>query len=138
MRGRNTDGRAISTAEKERKALELRARGMAFDDIAAEVGYRGRQGAHAAVMRALKKTLQEPADELRILEAERLDRLYEVTMARIDKDNLWAVDRALKIMERRASLFGLDRPPEQDWTAATGSFLAGVAAGAKHAEDLSE
>ena len=61
-------------------------------------------------MAALKATLQEPADELRTLELERLDRLLLGVWGQAAKGNQGAVDRALKIMERRARLLGLDAP----------------------------
>jgi transposase-like protein len=128
----------MSYADKKRRALELRRDGLTYWDIAHEIGWKSHNSAHKAVKQALQETLQEPADELRILEAERLNKLYEFTIQRIDKDNLWAVDRALKIMERRAGLLGLDKPPERDWDSLGNSFLAGVEAGIQHqTEDLS-
>lgn len=61
-------------------------------------------------MKALKDTLREPAEELRGLEAERLDMLQEALSDNVepDKDGLLVVDRLLRIMERRAKLLGLD------------------------------
>lgn len=64
-------------------------------------------------MSALRATLQEPADELRSLELERLDRLLLGVWSQAAKGNQGAVDRALKIMERRARLLGLDAPTKQ-------------------------
>jgi hypothetical protein len=116
----------ITRTERKRKALELRMKGLGFKQIADELGWKSHSSAHDAVMSALRETLQEPADELRILEAERLNKLYEHTMNRIDKDNLWAVDRALKIMERRAGLLGLDMKPERDMSREADAFLSGV------------
>ncbi len=128
----------ISYAMKKRQALKMRADGKGFQEIADEIGWKSHSSAHEAVMKALRETLQEPADELRVLEVERLNKLYEFTVRRIDKDNLWAVDRALKIMERRASLLGLDKSPEKDWASEIGSFLSGVETGTSmQTEDLS-
>jgi hypothetical protein len=61
-------------------------------------------------MAALKATLQEPADELRKMELERLDRLLLAVWGQAAKGNQGGIDRALKIMERRAKLLGLDAP----------------------------
>src|SRR5262249_27674484 len=67
-------------------------------------------GAHRLVARALEITYQEPADELRKLELERLDTLSRALWptATTDPPNLKAIDRLLKIMDRRAKLLGLD------------------------------
>lgn len=133
-----TSERRLSALDKRIKALELKREGKGYREIAKEVGYRGPSGAHQAVMTALQETLQEPADALRRVESDRLDWLWREVVDRMPKDHLWAVDRALKIMERRASLFGLDQAPERDWGGAGASFLAGVETGTQmQAEDMS-
>ncbi|MFJ7422761.1 hypothetical protein ACIQXD_29780 [Streptomyces uncialis] len=79
------------------------------------------------VREALKERTTEldgQVDELRTVEAERLDRLFFVAyrMAVRDKE-LPAIDRALRIMERRAKLLGLDRPEKTEITGAQGGPL---------------
>lgn len=134
-----TDKRLLTAAQKQAEAMRLRASGMDFDRIAQRLGYANRAGAHRAVMSALKKTLQEPADELRTMEAERLDRMLEGLWEKAIAGDTWSVDRVLSIMERRAKLLGLDRPAEKDWASEAGSFLAGVQTGVSmQTEDLSE
>ncbi len=128
----------MKATERQARALEMRKAGYTYPEIAAAVGYAGKASAYRAVDAALKKTLQEPADELRVMEAERLDAMLLGLWEKATTGDTWSVDRVLGIMERRARLLGLDRPPEHDWTAATGSFLAGVQAGAAQAEDMSE
>jgi hypothetical protein len=118
-----TGDKAISYAMKKRRALELRSAGWGFKAIADEIGWKSHSSAHDAVMKALKETLQEPADALRVLEAERLNDLYKKCMDRIDNDHLWAVDRALKVMERRASLLGLDASGADDPAEAAQRYL---------------
>lgn len=135
-----TSERRITAAQKQRRALELRAAGKTFPQIAEELGYRSVSSAYGAVMRGLERTLQEPAEELRRLEAERLDRLFEVAFRKATRDgSVWAVDRCISIMERRARLFGLDREAAPDEVEKyLGSFLAGIEAERARAEDLSE
>lgn len=94
--------------EKERQTLELRRAGVSFDDIANRVGYNDRGAAHKAYKRALARTLQEPAAEIRELEQDRLDRLQVAVWAKALRGDLGAVDRVLRIFERRARLLGLD------------------------------
>ncbi len=105
---------AVNAHERTLQALELRKAGMAYNVIADKLGYRSKQAAWQAVHNALKKTLQEPADEVRALELERLDALYKAMYPQALKGNLGAVDRCLKISERRAKLLGLDAPVKSD------------------------
>jgi hypothetical protein len=101
----------IAVAERERDALELRKAGRSFDEIAGALGYAERGGASKAVSRALAATIQEPADELRRLEAARLDALWGALYPLAIDGQLGAVDRCLAIQSRRAKLLGLDAPP---------------------------
>lgn len=96
------------TIAKERKVLELRRAGVTLDVIAEQVGYTNRSAAYKALKRALARTLQQPADELRDLEADRLDRLQAAIWAKAMNGDLRAIDRVLLIAERRARLLGLD------------------------------
>ena len=112
----------ITATEKQRRALELRRQGTAYSDIAAELGYKGASGAHAAVRTALKKTLQEPADELRRLENTRLDAMLAALWPGIEKGDPKAIAAGVKISERRAKLNGLDEPAEVDVTSGGGQI----------------
>lgn len=107
MRSQTQD---ISATEKQRQALELRKAGVSYADIAEIVGYKGQSGAHAAVKAALFKTIKEPADELRQLECERLDVMLKSIWPSVLEGSNEAVDRAIKIIARRAALLGLDAP----------------------------
>lgn len=106
----------IAAVEKQRQALEMRRQGKPYSEIAAEVGYSSASGAHAAVRTALKKTLQEPADELRRLENTRLDAMLLALWPAIQKGDAKAIAAGVKISERRAKLNGLDEPAELDVT----------------------
>jgi hypothetical protein len=67
---------------------------------------------------------EEKADELRALENQRLDKLFFVAYRQAVKDgHLPAIDRALRIMERRARLLGLDRPVRAEVTGADGTAI---------------
>lgn len=132
--------RKFTAAERQAEALRLRTRGMEFEQIAEDLGYRSKSGAYKAVMTGLKKTLQEPADELRTMEAERLDRMLAGLWDRAISGDTWSVDRVLAIMDRRARLLGLDRKSDsEDIGRLADTFLAGADAMRKlGAEDLSE
>ena len=72
---------------------------------------------------ALKATLREPADEVRDLEVARLDAMLLPLWRRVQQGDERAVDRALKIMERRARLLGLDAPSKSEQSGSDGEPL---------------
>lgn len=127
--------------DRDSEALELKTQGLTYRQIGDRLGC-SPSTAYEAVQRALASTRQEPADALRRLEAERLDRmtviLEEVLHRRMgivdvlantqreDDDGkageasdellLKTVDRYLRIQERRAKLLGLDAPARHEIT----------------------
>jgi hypothetical protein len=105
-----TSENRLNALERQRQALELRKAGMTYQGIADQLGYRSVSGAYDAIRNAMRATLQEPADELRALEAARLDDLWRGIWLDARKGNVAKIDRALKIMARRAALLGLDAP----------------------------
>ncbi len=113
----------IRAAEKAAQAMRLRAAGVTYEEIARTLGYSARSNAHIAVQRALRDAIQEPADELRTLEAGRLDKLQQALWAQAMQGNQGAVDRVLRIMERRARLLGLDAPVRNEVTGPGGAPL---------------
>lgn len=100
----------IEATEKQRLAIELRKAGLGYEEIARRVGYSGPSGAYNAIQSALKKVLKEPAEELRTLEASRLDEMLLGIWPDVKAGSLPAIDRAIKLMERRAKMLGLDKP----------------------------
>lgn len=88
----------------------MRLAGVSFEEIATRLGYSSKSGAYKAVTTALQKTIQEPANELRTLELTRLDAMLQATWDAAQRGLPQAVDRVLKIMERRAKYLGLDAP----------------------------
>ncbi|MFJ6319693.1 hypothetical protein ACIQJW_26785 [Streptomyces californicus] len=137
-RPRGGDGqfvRSLSTAERDAEAARLRSLGWSYPRIAAELGWKTRADAHNAVKRVLKETVREAGDDVRTLELERLDRLEAAANEVLEREHvtvsngrvvvlheaplpddgpvLAAIDRLLKIQERRARLLGLDAPTKQ-------------------------
>lgn len=108
---------------KERRALELRRAGLTYDRIAAQLGYTNKSAAKKAVERGIQRTLQEPADELRVLETDRLDRLQTALWPGAMEGDEKKALAILKLMERRSKLLGLDVPVRQELTGPGGSPL---------------
>lgn len=106
-----TSARRIEVAERRRKLLELRKAGMTYQRIVElhpELGYKTRSAAAQDAKRALRDVLDEAARDVLALELSRLDGLLEPVWVQARKGNLGAVDRALRIMDRRARFLGLD------------------------------
>lgn len=111
-RGQKTRPSVIAARERAAKALELRKQGYTFREIAATAGYRTLAAAYDAVQRAMRDITAEPAEQLRALETSRLDRMLARIWPKVEAGELPAIDRALKICERRCRLMGLDAKPE--------------------------
>ena len=111
----------LASHDRKLRALELRKAGVPFQAIADQLGYRSSSGAFNAVKAALKATLREPADELRELEVARLDAMLLPLWRRVQSGDEKAVDRVLRIMERRARLLGLDAPRRQELSGPDGA-----------------
>lgn len=125
-------GQSEEAAERRVKALQLRTEGKTYRAIGAELGVSEAQ-AYEDVKRSLKELNEqqaELADEIRRLELERLDALYSAAQDVLvafhpiisngkrfddlvdDGPKLAAIDRMLKVMDRRAKLLGLDAPTQ--------------------------
>lgn len=127
--------RTPDTAERDADACKLRNLGHSYDEIAAQLGFANRSAAYKAVERAMRLTVQEPAAAQRTLQLARLDLLFREAWAVLKAEHvainngrvimnpanpeeplrdhgpvLAAIDRLLKIEERRAKLLGLDAP----------------------------
>jgi hypothetical protein len=121
-----------TTPERAVEAMRLRTRGMSYREIAQEMGFNNESAVRDLVSRALLATLSEPADDLRQLELQRLDFMWAAVLKVLERHHvtvsngkviylgdtplhddapiLAAVDRLVKIQDRRAKLLGLDAP----------------------------
>src|SRR5690606_4944610 len=146
--------RTLASAERDAQAARLRAQHWTYQQIADELGYPNRSEAYRAVQRALKAAIREPGEELLALELERLDRLARAAEEVLEahhvkvagggvvygeagqpledtKPVLEAIDRLLKIQERRARLLGLDARVKQQITGKVATYrVEGVDLGA--------
>jgi len=114
--GGHNRARSVNIAERRAQALQLRRAGADYRAIAAAMGVT----VHVAwndVQRGLKAIIQEPAEDVRQLELERVDRLFMVAYQKALAGDLKAIDTCLRIMDRRAKLLGLDVPQKVDLTA---------------------
>ncbi len=101
---------------RDTKALKMRVEEFAsFDAIGEALGYGGRAGAHRAVKRRLKDIrdkCSEAAEEVRQMELDRLDLAMAAVMPKVLSGDLLALDRLLRVQDRRSSYLGLDVPKQ--------------------------
>lgn len=110
----NPTGREAA-AERRIEALELRKLGASYRTIGERLGVSTAQ-AFEDVRRELAKLAKqasEIAGEVRAIELERLDDMLRAIAPQLRQGNLGAIDRALRIQERRSKLLGLDAPERQ-------------------------
>ncbi|QEP42158.1 hypothetical protein D5085_02790 [Ectothiorhodospiraceae bacterium BW-2] len=119
----STSAKQIATAETRAAVLKLRLAGKTLAEIGQILGI-----STTTAHRHIKKTLaeyrnqqQETISELVTLELARLERLQVAIFIEAAEGNLKAIDRVLKIMERRAKLTGLDAPAKSCHTDTEGN-----------------
>jgi hypothetical protein len=115
--------RRVTAAERRREAIRLRRAGSTYDSIGAALGVTRSTARKLVVGEFDRLNLEtgEAAQELRTLEAARLDEIQEAIWPRAVQGHLGAIDRVLKVMERRARLLGLDAPTKIAPTDPSGS-----------------
>lgn len=91
-------------------AVDLRTTGASYRAIAEQLGYRDASGAYRAVARLLTRREAESVGELRAVESQRLDEMQAGLWPKAKAGDLGAVREVIRIMERRARLFGVDAP----------------------------
>ena len=147
-----TQPRLVVAAERRERALQLRAQGYRYRQIADELGYCDTSSAWNAVKQALDELNQRTADQAdryRMLEDQRLDMLAAPLWRRLTRTvtdpqtgdettepNYRAIDRLLRIAERRARLWGLDETDRHRQAASDAQAAADLTAAAASQEAL--
>lgn len=115
--GKHNRPSRVSAAERRRQAVQLRAMGRTFAEIAEALGYAGESGARNAVNEQLARLESQDvkdADLLRRLEAERIDLARRSIAQAVMQGNLAAIDRWQRLSESFRKLYGLDAPAQLD------------------------
>ncbi|MFI5778687.1 helix-turn-helix domain-containing protein [Nocardia sp. NPDC051570] len=99
---------SIDKRKRMAQALQLRETGANYRQIAKALDI-STSTAHAYVDEAMKELTREPAESLLQLELSRLDAMLLGIWRQASRGDLQAIDRALKIMERRTKYTGLDQ-----------------------------
>lgn len=102
--------------QNEEKALALRASGATYAQIGKQIDLT-EVGARKMVLRVLGRLTSranESAEQVLELELMRLDRMLLGLWPQAKQGNQGAVDRVLRIQERRAKYLGLDAPVRRE------------------------
>lgn len=105
-----TGSKAIQALERSMKALELRKAGATYENIAQMLGYSSKSTAFSAVNRLMQTAKREGSKEAFEIELRRLDDLFMTLWPLARQGEMPAIDRCLRIMERRAKMLGIDAP----------------------------
>ena len=98
--------RKSEVRKRRRKAISLKLKGYTQQQIAGELGI-----SQSVVSDYLNKENTREKNIYRRLQLQRLDALTERAMSMaVETGSLTAVDRVLKLEERRTKLLGLDAP----------------------------
>ena len=126
----------IDTQMRRNFVLDLRKSGATYRQIADAAikrfgaddlpnGYDARYAYQdvARELDKLKAVVGDLAEDVRELEIQRLDALLLALWPQASKGNQGAVDRVLRIMERRSKLLGLDAPTRQEFSGIDGGAI---------------
>ena len=103
--------KALELQHCKKEALQLRLEGMTYAEIAERMG-KSVSTVHGYVADSLAEVTKEVSEQLRDVEAARLDALQHAIWERAIDGDLSAMDRVIKIVDRRARLLGLDAPQQ--------------------------
>jgi hypothetical protein len=108
---RRTEPRMIEARMREDQAISLRLAGLTLQQIADQLGFADHTAAIKAIDRALARAAPpDDVDQLRQVEAARLDRLIAARWQAALQGDDKAVASVVQLIARRCRLLGLDRP----------------------------
>ena len=112
--------RQFKSAADIAKAMQMRIAGLTYEVISRQMGWANKSVAYNACMREMIRLKKEPAQELRTLELLRIDRAQAAIWDQVIKGNHGAIDRFVRLSERRSRILGLDAPAKMALTDPTG------------------
>lgn len=117
--------RQARSVERRSIAFEMRKKGATYREIGEKLGISTMAACNhvRAVLTELEEQTKEDARDLVKMELYRLDQMLLGLFEKAIAGKETAVDRVLKIMERRARLIGLDAPKRQEVTGADGGEI---------------
>lgn len=134
--------RKLTTREREAKVLELRIRGLSFDEIAKKVGYRNRGSAKKAYDRALHGSLDHQSSDAdkRRLDLHRIDVMLAGLHSKAARGDLGAVRESSRLLLLRLKIEGHAVAPGRSTSSSSddGDPREGVVVGPDRLDQLRE
>jgi hypothetical protein len=115
----STTPASIERRERDLECVRLRRDGLHWETIAQQLGYNAPGNAYRQFMIIMHEYPREDVETARDIEAERYDQLQQAIWAKCLNGDTWAIDRALKLMDQRARLLGLNKPVPQTFNLVT-------------------
>lgn len=103
--------RQVEISQRRYQAVQMRIAGVTPTVIAERLGYSSAAAVVKDIDRAMKKAAQQEqmaSEQLLKLEIDRLDRIMASLWPKVIKGEVNACETALKVINRRSSLLGLD------------------------------
>jgi len=134
-RGREKGSKEVSQ-ERRVKAFEMRKAGLNYREIGKSLNISEAQSFRdvSSVMKVLSEQTLTEATSLREMETARLDKLQAALWPGAIGGNARTVEVLVKLMERRAKLWGLDMPIKIAPTDPTGVLMYDAASGLSDTE----
>lgn len=109
--GQHTTRLELEDLDRRWKALDYRKQGWSYNRIAKEM-HLGVTTVREDILWCLDQVISEPAEEVRKMELERLDELQAAIWQRAIGGDYVAIDRVLRIMDKRQRILGIETPVE--------------------------
>ncbi|GII42943.1 hypothetical protein [Planotetraspora phitsanulokensis] len=103
--------RQVEISQRRHQAVQMRIAGVSPTVIAERLGYSGAAAVSKDVDRALQKAAKQEhmaSETLLKMEIDRLDRIMASLWPKVLKGDINACEAALKVINKRSSLLGLD------------------------------
>jgi hypothetical protein len=99
--------------QRDLRAVQLRSGGASYEQIAEALNYKQRSAAYKAVVRGIRREFEqytESVEMTRSISVQRLDKMLFSIWPDARAGDPAAIDRVLRLEQRRAALLGLDAP----------------------------
>ena len=118
---------SIKSERTRLNALLMRIRGKSYIEIAKELELANTEQAKQMIKQAIEQLPEPVKEEIRRVDLERLDQLYDLAWQRAQEGDVKAMHACLAIIEKRWKLFGLGDKEERAGEKSVGSLLAKLA-----------
>jgi hypothetical protein len=103
----------VQNAHMQAAAMRMRIDGYTYEEIGERFGL-ARDIVFDLISKGISRTVLDSVEQFRNIELIRLEALHKIVWKRINQGRVELIVTALRIMERRSKLLGLDAPERHD------------------------